>query len=115
MTGGVPSIFRGLERDSSRETFRAEKVVPVLRFRFRRQDEKSVTRIVQTIDEPAGRSPGMCAAPNLHQPFFHPDGHPLIEDETLSLPVFVPKLLLVGRDPAVELEDVLESSAAQKR
>ena len=114
MTGGVPSIFRGLERDPSRKTFRAEQVVPVLRFCFRRQDEQRVTWIVQAIDEPAGRSPGMRAAANLHEPFFHPDGHPLIEDETLSLPVFVPKLLLIGRDPAVELEDVLESFAAEK-
>ena len=90
-------------------------MVTILGFRFRRQDEKLVTRIVQAIDEPAGRPPGMRAAANLHEPFFHPDGHPLIEDETLSLPVFVPKLLLVGRDPAVELEDVLESFAAEKR
>ena len=90
-------------------------MVPVLRFGFRRQDEKLVTRIVQAIDEPAGRSPAMRATANLHEPFFHPYGHPLIEDETFSLPVLVSKLLLVGRDPAVELEDVLESFAPEKR
>jgi len=74
-----------------------------------------VTRIVQAIDEPAGRSPGMRAAANLHEAFFHPDGHSLIKDETLSLPVFVTKLLLVGRDSAMELEDALEYFAAEKR
>ena len=42
----------------------------------------------------------MRATSNLHEPFFHPHGHSLIEDETLSLPMFVPKLLLVGRNPA---------------
>ncbi len=73
-----------------------------------------MTRIVQAIDEPAGGSPGMRAAPNLHQPFFHPHGHALIKDETLSLPVFVSKLLLVSRDTAMELEDVLESLAPKK-
>ena len=74
-----------------------------------------MTRIVQTIDEPAGRPPRMRAAPNLHEPFFHPDGHPLIEDETFPLPVFVSELLLVGCDSAVKLEDVLESFAPEKR
>ena len=90
-------------------------MIPILRFRFRRQDEERVTRIVQAIDEPAGRPPAMRASANLHEPFFHSDRHPLIEDETFSLPVFVPKLFLVSCDPAMELEDVLESFAAEKR
>ena len=90
-------------------------MIPIFRFCFRRQDEKLVTRIVQAIDEPAGRSPAMRATANLHEPFFHPDRHPLIKDETFSLPMLVPKLLLVGRDPAVELEDALESFAPEKR
>ena len=90
-------------------------MVPVLRFCFRRQDEQLVTGIVQAIDEPAGCPPGMRATPYLHEAFLHPHGHPLIEDETLSLPMLVPKLLLVSRDPAVELENVLESLAPEKR
>ena len=90
-------------------------MIPVLRFCFSRQDKKLVTWIVEAINEPAGRSSAMRAPANLHEPFFHPDGHSLIEDKTLSLPVFVSKLLLVGRDPAVELEDVLESFAPKKR
>jgi hypothetical protein len=57
----------------------------------------------------------MRAAANLHEPFFDPHGHALIEDETLSLPMFVPKLLLVGRNSTVELEDILESFAPEKR
>ena len=74
-----------------------------------------MTRIVQAIDEPAGRSPGMRAAANLHEPFFHPDSHSLIEDETLSLPVFVSELLLVGRDSTMQLKNILESLAPEKR
>ena len=110
-----PSVFRGRERNSRRETFGAEQMVTILGFRFGRQEEKLVTRIVQAIDEPARRSSGMRTAPNLHEPFFHPDSHPLVEDETFSLPVFVPELLLVGRDSAVQLKDILESLAAEKR
>ena len=70
---------------------------------------------MQAIHKPAGRPSGVCAAPNLHEAFFHPNSHSLIKDETLPLPVFVPKLLLVGGDPSVELEDTPESFAAEKR
>ena len=73
-----------------------------------------MTGIVQAIDEPARRSPGMGAPPDLHQPFFHAHRHSLIENETFALPVFVSEFLLIGGDPAVKLKDAVESFPLEK-
>ena len=64
---------------------------------------------MEAVDETAGRTTGMRAAANLDQTFFHSHGHPLIEDKAFALPMLISKLLLVGRDPAMKLEDVFES------
>ena len=50
----------------------------------------------------------------LHQSFFHAHRHPLIEDETFALPVFVPELFLVGRNATVQLEDVAKPALPQQ-
>ena len=74
-----------------------------------------MTGIVQAVDESAGRPGRVSATTDLHEIFFHSHRHPLIEDETFSLPMFVSELLLVSRDPAVKLKDFLESLAPQQR
>ena len=84
-------------------------MLPVLRFCFRRQNEEFVTGIVQAIDEPAGGAAGVRASTDLDQTFFDSHGHPLIEDETFSLPMFVSEFLLIGGDPAVKLKDTPET------
>ena len=74
-----------------------------------------MTRIVQAIHEAAGRPVGVRASTDLDQAFFHAHRHPLIEDETFALPMFVPEFLLVGEDAAMQLKDVFETFAAQER
>ncbi len=56
----------------------------------------------------------MGAAPDLHQPFLYPHCHPLIEDKTLALPVFIAELLLVGGNPAVKLKDISKPFPPEK-
>jgi hypothetical protein len=111
----ISAAFGGLEGDSGLETFRTKQMIPIFRFCCRRQNEEFVTGIVQTIDEPAGGAAGMRASADLDQTFFHPHGHPLIENETFPLPMFVSELLLVGRNSPVKLKDLFESLVSQQR
>jgi hypothetical protein len=97
------------------EAVGAEPVIVIVRFGFVGQEVEFVTRVVQAIDEPARRSPCMCAPPDLHQAILHAHGHSLIENETFALPVFVSEFLLIGGDPAMKLKDVTKPLASQKR
>ena len=107
-------IFGVRESPARAKAFRAEKKIRIFPLRLFREKEKFVTRIVQAIDEAAGRPAGMRASADLDQAFFHAHRHPLIEDKTFALPVLVPEFLLIGEDTAVQLKDVLETFAAQK-
>src|SRR4051812_42826967 len=108
------SILCVVESDAGFETLWAEAMVLVLGFCLFGQNEELVTRIVQTIDEPAGWSARVGAAPDLHQPFLHPHRHPLIEDKTFALPVLVTELLLVGGNPPVKLKDTPKTFLSEK-
>jgi hypothetical protein len=53
-------------------------------------------------------------APAGQQTFVDSHGHGLIENKTLTLPVLVPELFLVGHDSAGQLKQVFEAVRAKQ-
>ncbi len=99
---------------SSSDACGAEAVDRVCAFCDIIKEKEDVTGVVQTVDETIGGCPGVGASSDVFDGLRRRHGHPLVEHETFTLPVFCPDFTVVIHDAAVQLVNPFKAVGSEE-